>query len=97
MLFDAVAILPSAAGAALLASDAASKDFVSDAFEHCKFVGYSPDALALFAEALVPAELDEGLIRLGKAKNAKAFVTTCGKLRFWPREMTVDLDAASVC
>lgn len=96
VLFDAVAILPSAAGAAMLAKDAASKDFVSDAFGHCKFIGYSVDAKPLFDEARIPPALDDGFVALTKAKDAKAFVTTCGTLRFWPREMTVDLDAASL-
>ncbi|RYF98059.1 MAG: catalase HPII, partial [Caulobacteraceae bacterium] len=36
VLFDAVAILASAAGAQLLAKDGAAKDFVNDAFGHCK-------------------------------------------------------------
>ena len=38
MLFDAVAVLVSEEGAALLARDAAAKDFVTDAFGHCKFI-----------------------------------------------------------
>jgi catalase len=96
VLFDAVAILPSADGAAMLAKDAASKDFVSDAFGHCKFIGYGANAKTLFAESRVPPQLDDGFVALAKAKDAKAFVATCGQLRFWAREMTVDLDAASV-
>jgi hypothetical protein len=40
VLFDAVAGLVSDEGAALLAGDATAKDFVSDAFGHCKFIGY---------------------------------------------------------
>ena len=96
VLYDAVAILPSDAGAALLAKDAASKDFVSDAFGHCKFIGYSAAAKALFAESRVPPELDGGFVPLAKPKDAKAFVQTCRTLRFWPRELAVDLDAASL-
>ncbi|MDB5684249.1 MAG: catalase, partial [Sphingomonas bacterium] len=96
VLYDAVAIIPSAAGAALLATDAASKDFVADAYGHCKYIGYSKEALALFAEARVPPELDKGFIALAKASDAKTLVTECRSLRFWPREMAVDLDAASV-
>ena len=88
--------MPSAEGAALLAKDAASKDFVSDAFGHCKFIGYSAAATTLFAESRVPPELDGGFIPLTKAKDAKAFVQSCRALRFWPREMAVDLDAASL-
>ncbi|HYI41578.1 MAG TPA: catalase [Allosphingosinicella sp.] len=96
VLFDAVAILPSSEGAALLAGDAAAKDFVSDAYGHCKYIGHNSEAKALFAEARVPPELDEGFVALKKAGNAKAFVATCARLRYWPREMEVDLDAASV-
>ena len=96
ILFDAVAIIPSAAGAAMLAQDAASKDFVADAFGHCKFIGYSADAKTLFQEARVPPELDAGFVALGKAKDAKSFVATCADLRFWAREMKVDLDASSL-
>ena len=39
VLFDAVALLPSAEGAADLAGRASAQDFVSDAFAHHKFVG----------------------------------------------------------
>ena len=94
ILFDAVAVLPSAAGAALLAKDAPAKDFVSDAFAHCKFIGHGADAKALFAEARIPPEMDGGFVALAKAEDAKAFVETCGTLRFWDREAKVDLDAA---
>ncbi|MGZ5434343.1 MAG: catalase, partial [Thermoanaerobaculia bacterium] len=51
VLYDAVAIIASAEGAALLAKDAPSKDFVSDAFAHCKFIGYSPEVEPLFVKA----------------------------------------------
>ena len=96
VLFDAVAVLPSADGAAMLAKDAASKDFVSDAFGHCKFIGYSAEAKPLFDEARIPPALDDGFVALATDKDAKAFVATCAKLRFWPRELTVDLDEASL-
>jgi catalase len=96
VLYDAVAILPSTEGAALLAGDAASKDFVSDAYGHCKFIGHNDAAKTLFAESRVPPELDAGFVALAKPKDAKSFVAQCAALRFWPREMEVDLDAASV-
>ena len=92
VLYDAVAVLPSAAGAALLAKDAAAKDFCADAFGHCKFIGFTADAAALFDAARIP-EMDDGFVHVDKAKDAKAFVATCRALRFWPRELTVDLDA----
>lgn len=93
ILYDAVAILPSEEGAMLLASDAAAKDFVSDAFAHCKFIGHNPEANALFEKARIPAELDAGFIDLASGNAAKAFVDQLSALRFWERELTVDLDA----
>ncbi|MGZ8999007.1 MAG: catalase-related domain-containing protein, partial [Allosphingosinicella sp.] len=96
VLFDAVAILPSADGATVLAKDAASKDFVSDAFGHCKYIGFGVNARTLFEAARLPADLDGGFIPLAKAKDAAAFVKICRELRFWPREMEVDLDAQSL-
>ena len=95
VLYDAVAVLPSEAGVAMLAKDAASKDFVADAFGHCKFIGFSEAAKTLFDAARVPA-LDDGFVPLSGSMDAKTFVQTCRQLRFWPRELEVDLDAASV-
>ena len=92
VLYDAVAMLPSVEGAALLAKDAAAKDFCADAFAHCKFIGFTADAAALFDATRIP-EMDDGFVHLDKAKDAKTFVATCRALRFWPRERTVDLDA----
>ena len=96
VLFDAVAILPSAEGVEPLAQDAASKDFVSDAFGHCKFIGYGEHAKPLFDEARMPPALDDGFIALKEPGDAAAFVSTCATLRFWARELKVDLDAASL-
>ena len=93
VLFDAVAVLPSAEGAELLATDAPSKDFVSDAYGHCKFIAFSEAAVTLFAKARVPDELDEGFFALGGKGDVGGFVDALAKLRFWPREMIVDLDA----
>lgn len=93
VLFDAVAIVVSAQGAALLATDAAAKDFVTDAFAHCKFIGFSPEAERIFAKAGIADDLDEACITLGAAKDAATFIAACRTLRHWPRELEVDLDA----
>ena len=94
VLYDAVAVMPSAEGAAVLARDAAAKDFVSDAFAHCKFIGVGANAEPLFVAARIPPELDAGCVALASAKDAKGFIAQCAALRFWAREMAVDLDAA---
>ncbi|HET6526869.1 catalase [Sphingopyxis sp.] len=93
VLFDAVAILVSEEGAALLAGDAAAKDFATDAFAHCKFIGHSPEAQGLFAAAGLADSLDEACIALAKPGDAAGFVERCRALRHWPREAAVDLDA----
>ena len=89
VLYDAVAILPSAEGAALLAQEATAKDFVNDAFAHAKFIAYGPDALPLFEKANIVADMDEGFLALKKPADAKAFIELCGELRFWAREANV--------
>jgi catalase len=93
VLFDAVALLPSRDGAALLAKDAAARDFVSDAFAHCKFIGFTDEARPLLEKAGVLADLDDGCRVLATPNDAQGFIQACGQLRFWPRELKVDLDA----
>ena len=89
VLFDAVVVLASAEGATILAQDAAAKDFVNDAFAHCKFIGYSAEAQALFAKADLAEHLDEGCMVLAKGKDATAFIDMLRQLRFWDRELKV--------
>ncbi len=93
VLFDAVALLPSDDGAALLAGDAAARDFVSDAFAHCKYIGHTADAAPLLVAAGIDDKLDEACIPLAKPGDVTAFLDACGALRYWPREAEVDLDA----
>jgi catalase len=93
VLFDAVAVLVSAEGAALLSLDAAAKDFVTDAFAHCKYIGMGAEAEPIFAAAGLADDLDDACLAVGKAADAKSFIESCRTLRFWPRELTVDLDA----
>ncbi|RWQ68472.1 catalase [Mesorhizobium sp.] len=91
VLFDAVVLMLSEPGAELMAKEAAAKDFVSDAFAHCKFIGFTSGAEPLLAKAGVDADADEGLIRLESNKAAEKFVQACRKLRLWAREAAVKL------
>ncbi len=93
VLFDAVAILVSAGGAALLSQEAAAKDFVADAFSHCKYIGLSAEAEPIFEKAGIASDLDEACLPLGKAGDAKPFIEACRALCHWRRELIVDLDA----
>jgi len=92
VLYDAVAVIASEDGAALLAGDATAKDFVTDAFAHCKFIGYSPETMPLFEKAGLAGDLDEACIELGAKGDAASFIEACRALRFWDREANVDLD-----
>ncbi|WP_226345434.1 catalase [Agilicoccus flavus] len=87
VLFDAVALLPSAEGAAALAKRASAKNFVTDAFHHYKFIAHDEGAAALMAAAGVEPGADGGVVALGTAKDASAFVDTCAALRFWDRDI----------
>jgi catalase len=88
VLYDAVAVIPSAEGAALLAREATAKDFVTDAFAHAKFIAYCDAAKPLFSEAGVE-ETDGGFLALKEAADAQSFLKACCKLRFWEREAKV--------
>ncbi|WP_439871769.1 catalase C [Rhizobium leguminosarum] len=92
VLYDAVALLPSAEGTGELLNEATARDFVADAFQHCKFIGYVETALLLMQKAGIADALDEGVIALGAAKDVTAFIQALGKLRVWGREPSVKLN-----
>jgi catalase len=89
VLFDAVVLLPSTTGVASIVQNPAARDFVADAFAHCKYIGYAAAAAPLLEKAGVPAEGDQGLIALGSVSDVEAFVKTCRSLRLWERELTM--------
>ena len=91
VLFDAVALILSEEGAERLTGEAAARDFVADAFAHCKFIGFTAGAVPLLQKAGVDPEADEGLIDLGDSKAIAGFIKSCRKLRLWSREMAVKL------
>src|SRR4029079_15203931 len=51
VLYDAVALLPAADAVADLVLESSARDFVADAFAHCKFIGYVDAAVPLFEKA----------------------------------------------
>jgi catalase len=93
VLYDAVAVIASSEGAKMLAMDAAAKDFVTDAFAHCKFIGLSAETETLLVKAGLADDLDDGCFALKTTTDADTFVAALGPLRFWAREPLVDLDA----
>lgn len=96
VLFDAVALLTSAEAMDDLVKEATARDFVADAFQHCKFIGYDPSAMPLLEKAGIAEALDEGVIALPGDEGLEGFVSSLGKLRVWGREPSVKLGKASV-
>ncbi len=85
VLYDAVAVLASAAGVGSLAALPPARNFVADAHAHHKFVGYVSTASALFAAAGLVDVPDDGYVDLDGADGADAFVIACRALRYWDR------------
>jgi catalase len=91
VLFDAVALLLTEEGAELLTREAAARDFVADAFAHCKFIGFTPGAVPLLTKAGVDPTADEGMIPLTEEDAIDTYLEACRKLRLWARESGVKL------
>lgn len=88
VLYDAVALLPAHSAMESLLAEPTVRDFVADAFAHCKFIGYVAAAEPLFAKAGIAA-LDDGCIALARNKDISGFILQLGKLRLWSREPIV--------
>jgi catalase len=88
VLYDAVVLLPGPETVASLADDAAVRDFVADAYAHCKFIGHVSVAEPLLVAAGVQSAVDRGFVALEEEGGA-AFVERCRELRFWDRERLV--------
>jgi catalase len=90
VLYDAVVLLPAATDD--LVQKSTARDFVADAFAHCKFIGFVEAAVPLLRKAgISEGDHDEGLVPLANAKDARAFIEGLGKLRVWDREPAVKL------
>jgi catalase len=91
VLYDAVALLTGEDAMADLLQESAARDFVADAFAHCKFIGYVEAAKPLFEKAGIADSLDEGVIALDGRGGAGSFVAALGDLRLWGREPNVKM------
>ncbi len=91
VLYDAVALLPAKAGMNALLQELTARDFVADAFAHCKFIGYVEAVMPLFQKIGIAGDLDEGCIPLKSARDVTGFVTALGQLRNWDREPKVKM------
>jgi catalase len=87
VLFDAIAIVADPDAARALAATPAARDFVADAYAHCKFIAATAGAEPLFAAAGLAggAVADGGFVDLGQQTPAD-FIARCRQLRFWDRQ-----------
>ncbi|MFO7564870.1 MAG: catalase [Enhygromyxa sp.] len=85
VLYDAVALLLSAEGVASMMDNPAARAFVTDAFAHKKFIGFSEPARALLLEVGIGGKLGAGCVALTGPKEAADFVAACRVLRYWSR------------
>ena len=86
VLYDAVVVVATSEGAARLAELPPGRDFVSDAFAHCKFIGHTGAASVLFDAIGLADKVDDGFVSLGDDGAVDALLDACVQLRYWPRE-----------
>ncbi|VVT08743.1 catalase [Rhizobium sp. EC-SD404] len=89
VLYDAVALILGPDGGEKLSKESAARDFVADAFAHCKFIAFVDGARPLLEKAGI--EMDEGVVELESADGIPDFIEMLGKLRLWAREPKVKL------
>ena len=89
VLYDAVAVLPAAEAIDGLVQESTARDFVADAFAHCKFIGYAQAAQPLLEKAGIA--VDGGCFAIANAKGARTFIDSLAPLRFWEREPNVKM------
>ena len=87
ILFDAVAMLPSEAGAEALAKEAAAIDWLRDAFGHLKIIGYVPKPRPMFEKAAVARRRGRGCG--GPCRRCRGLHQGCKEPRIWAREPTL--------
>jgi catalase len=94
VLYDAVVLLADEAGARRLGQLPAGRDFVEDAFAHCKFIGHTPAAAAVFEAVGLADKLDGGVVAIDSPDAVGGFLETCAELRFWEREFALAGESA---
>jgi catalase len=93
VLYDAVAVLPRQRARRCCRDRQAAKDFVPMPSRIASSSASRRHRGRCSTRPGSTEDLDEGCLPLGSAKDVKAFIAACGTGRYWPRELTVDLDA----
>jgi catalase len=86
VLYDAIIVLAAKTGAQALAALPAARDFVTDAYAHCKFIGYVAEATPLFEATGLSSLMDGGFVSLDDHPAAD-FIARCAAMRFWDRQL----------
>ena len=87
VVFDAEIIAVTGDGAKKLAEEADAKDFLNDAWRHCKVIGHVPGAKPLFDAVGRSMDADEGTVSVDGGIDD--FVAVAKKHRIWDREPKV--------
>lgn len=88
VLYDAVALLVSDAGVKKLVNEPSAREWLTDAFVHLKFIGYTTAALPLFTKAGIDKP-DAACVEL-TAGSSGAFIKACRAIKFWDRAPKVN-------
>ncbi|HBJ33321.1 MAG TPA: catalase HPII [Planctomycetaceae bacterium] len=83
VLFDAVALLVTDEAAKGLAGDIATRDFVSDAIAHRKFIAYTAAAKSLLEMTPGLQPKQDQWVAIDQAQGIDDFITRCRGLRVW--------------
>jgi catalase len=86
IFFDAVALLSSAEGAAILVEGATAIDWLRDAFGHLKVIGHNEHVAPFFEKAAIPFDADEGVVDLNNKAGLDDFIAAAMQHRIWDRE-----------
>jgi catalase len=89
VIFDAVVVAPSKAGVDELASNAASVDWLRDAFAHLKVIGCVAEAQPLLDKAGVAVDAKLGVLKVEDKTGIEGFIEMARKHRIWDREPLV--------
>jgi catalase len=93
VIYDAVVLAFGPQGSETIAAMPAARDFVADAYAHCKYIGYTEGAADLMKASLGDRPLDEGVIALDGKASIDAFAKELTNLRVWEREKPNDTTA----
>jgi catalase len=86
VLYDAVVIILSESEAKDYAANLVAREFVTDAYMHCKFIAYNEPASALISAAGIDPTKDQGMMKVTNPELAREWLNLGrAKTRFWER------------